>query len=379
MSLIRSFRGVVLFALHLFLATAIFLHAPMTHAQVATFDGALSVLNIDSQSNPTSVAVDRQGNIYTLENVGGLGATKVVKITPTGSTSVISTGSLVVNNAYSIAVDGEGNVYIADTFYHAPPVEGRIVKVTPSGVASELSSGGLGFFQPRNMVVDSAGNVYVADTNSNRIVKVAPDGSATILNLGGLTVSFPYAVALNAAGDLYIADYGNSRIVELTAGGSASVVAAITGSVPTSLAVDGAGNLYVVDFQNKAHILKIAPGSSPRNLSTGNLTLQQSYSVAADEKGNVYIVVYTGPPNNHVVKVQTRSVEFDSANVCASGQTTPSPCSQIESFSYIFSGDVTLGTSQAPTLGKTGLGFSINQDSTCASGSSSGRMGEGMR
>jgi DNA-binding beta-propeller fold protein YncE len=68
-----------------------------------------------------------------------------------------------------VAVDGNGNVYVADTNNY------RIVKYSSSGVYitqwGSLGSGDTQFKDPYDVGVDGSGNVYVADTSNNRIVK----------------------------------------------------------------------------------------------------------------------------------------------------------------------------------------------------------------
>src|SRR5947208_3603636 len=106
---------------------------------------------------------------------------------PGESGNVDGTGSAArFNFPNGVAVDGAGNVYVADYFDYV------IRKVTPGGVVTTLagsagqrgSDDGTGstarFTEPYAVAVDSAGNVYVADGNET-IRKITPAGEVTTL------------------------------------------------------------------------------------------------------------------------------------------------------------------------------------------------------
>ena len=69
---------------------------------------------------------------------------------------------------------------------------------------------------PYGVAVDGAGNVYIADTGNNAIKKwTAASNTVTTLVSSGL--SYPTGVAVDGAGNVYIADTGNNAIKEWTA------------------------------------------------------------------------------------------------------------------------------------------------------------------
>ena len=88
---------------------------------------------------------------------------------------------------FGVAVDGAGNLYVADSF------NSTIRKITPdrvvttlAGVAGQTGSddgtgNGARFNYPFDVAVDGAGNLYVADSGNNTIRKVTPDGVVTTL------------------------------------------------------------------------------------------------------------------------------------------------------------------------------------------------------
>src|SRR5262249_56106607 len=92
--------------------------------------------------------------------------------------------------------------------------------------------------QPGGLAVDVEGNLFIADTANNRIRKVNPAGVITTVagsgefgfsDDGGLAIAarlnYPSAVTLDAAGNLFIADNFNHRIRKVSRAGIISTVA----------------------------------------------------------------------------------------------------------------------------------------------------------
>lgn len=261
------------------------------------------------------LTTDAAGVVYVLSPVG-----YVYKITPDGTaTIVIGPGGICTTLAYvkatGIALDGTGNIYIADT------PRNSIVRITPSCVATTLAgsatdaagstdgaSGAARFSLPASLTLDAAGNIYVADTSNNTIRKVATDGKVATLagaatNAGATngtgavarfnnagffatlepvyiansgtsgipSVAYAGGVAVDAVGNMYVADTGNNIIRKITIDGVVTTVAGIagvSGSVdgaaaaatfanPSGVTLDAAGNIYVAD-SGKHKIRKIS-------------------------------------------------------------------------------------------------------------------------
>src|SRR4051812_8175135 len=133
---------------------------------------------------------------------------------------------------YGVTTDSAGNIYVADHENH------RVQKLDPQGIrvaawgtfGSGTSPGGPPQFNgPRDVAVDADGNVYVADKYNNRIQKLDPDGNVLAAwgsrGSGGSPGSAPKfefanSVAVDSLGYVYVADGLNARIQKLDADGT---------------------------------------------------------------------------------------------------------------------------------------------------------------
>ena len=157
-----------------------------------------------------------------------------------------------------------------------------------SGDGGPAISASLNF--PNGLAVDSQGNVYIADTSNGRVRRVRPDGTiSTFAGGGNLYVDgvaatqasiYPYALAFDHADNLYLTD-GNSvkkisveGIISTLAGtgtpgfsGDGGPATAATINNADGLAVDAAGNVYISD-QNNNRIRKVL--ASPPSISVSS-------------------------------------------------------------------------------------------------------------
>ena len=245
---------------------------------------------LDAQFNdPNGIAIDSQGNVY----VADLLNHEIRKITPSGVVTTLA-GTLASNNykdgtgsaarfanPYGIALDGSSNIY-TDSVNAIRKVSSVGVVTTFAGSPYSIgSSDGTGtfasFYFPEGLASDGNGNIYVADSGSNTIRKISPEAAVTTL-----------------AGSPYTNSNTNPESVDGI--GSAARFAS-----PNSVAVDGDGNLYISDSGNYT-IRKITSDGTVTTLA-GEVGVKGSADgpgvaaqfgyltgIAVDESGNIYVV-----------------------------------------------------------------------------------------
>ena len=311
--------------------------------------------------NPQDVAVDAQGNLFVVDTDNN----RIRKVASNGIISTVAgTGSAgfngdgkaattaSLNRPTGIAVDAQGNIFIADRLNQ------RIRKVDASGIITTVAgSGARGFAgdggsatsarlaDPQNIALDTQGNLFIADSENNRIRKVstngiistvAGNGTADFSGDGGLATDaslyVPQGVAVDAQGNIYIADLLNLRVRKVATNGIINTVAgngstgfngdnqaAISASldIPQNITVDAQNNLFIADILNQ-RVRKVAsngiintvvgngvPGFSGDGGTATSACLYRPASIAVDAQNNLFIV---DSQNHRIRKVTAQSV-----------------------------------------------------------------------
>jgi sugar lactone lactonase YvrE len=286
------------------------------------------------------MAVDGATNVY----VADRGNNTIRRMTPVGEVTTLAglaggVGSVDglasaarFNTPQGLAVDGAGNVYVADSW------NSTIRKVSLEGIVTTLAGragyddnvDGVGsaarFSDPEGMAVDGATNVYVADWSSQTIRKVATSGA--VVTIAGVAWRYgtndgpgnvaqfanPSDVAVDSATNVYVADSSNNTIRKVSPGGVVTTLAGLGGSSgstdgtgsaarfndPEGVAVDSATNVYVADMGNQT-IRKVTPGGVVTTLAgrawtsgsadgTNNTaSFYNPSGMAVDSSGNLYV------------------------------------------------------------------------------------------
>ena len=262
-------------------------------------------------NHPEGLATDGAGNVYFADSANH----RVRKIDTTGMISTLAgTGergyggddgpAVEARLSYpgGVAVDTEGNVYVADSWNHRVRKvdrEGTITTLAGRGFPGLLGNGGpaaqAALANPTGISVDGEGNVYVADTWNHRVRRI--DGSGVISTFAGsgrdvdsgdgrralaASLGYPAAVAAGPAGMVYVITYSfetaNRRLrridpeglIEAFAGtgpegygGDRGPAADAWLAYPMGVAADTDGNIYIADAHN-ARVRVVRPGLQVR-------------------------------------------------------------------------------------------------------------------
>ncbi|RYZ77362.1 MAG: hypothetical protein EOP05_02055 [Proteobacteria bacterium] len=304
---------------------------------------------------PMGIAKGPSGELYVADQdnhtirkitAGGVVSTLAGSARAVGSTDGIGAAAR-FNMPSSVAVDGTGNVFVADSNNFV------IRKITPAGVvatfagtAGEIGSDdGIGsaarFFIPIALAFNSAGELFVADSGNHNIRKITASGVVTTLAGGsglgstdgeGLVAQFanPRGIMVALSGDIYVSDTSNKTIRKITAAGMVSTFAGTAQSdgtadglgaaarftYPTGIATDSSGNIFVSDSNPiglNHTIRKITPGGAVSTFAgtAGTSGTTNATGAAARFSGPSGLVVgsanqlFVADYNNDVIRVIT--------------------------------------------------------------------------
>ena len=193
-----------------------------------------------------------------------------------------------------IALDGSGNVYIADSGNNRIQVFTGTGEFVRAWNMSGTDSGEL-----RGIAVDRNGFVYVADCRNNLIQKFTDTGSLCCewgaCGTGDGEFSAPRDVAVNKSGVVYVVDRGNNRIQVFTDSGDFVRAWGSMGTsngqfwFPLSIAVDGDDAIYVADSSNFRIQKFDSAGKFLMKWEFSGENIPHPYGIAVSEKGDIYL------------------------------------------------------------------------------------------
>jgi sugar lactone lactonase YvrE len=223
-------------------------------------DGALASASFDS---PSDVAIDAAGNLFVADafnHVVRMIPPAGVVSTLAGLAGVQGAVDGIGSSARfsyprSLVADGAGNIYVTDGENHT------VRKITPDGSVSTIAglagqAGGADgqgsaarFNRPGGIAIDGAGNIVVADNGNHAVRRI--DSSGTVTTLAGMAgvagsadgtgsaarLRFPHGVAV-VQGAVYVADAGNGTVRKISSTGTVTTIAGVTGQHGVRLGSD---------------------------------------------------------------------------------------------------------------------------------------------
>lgn len=237
-----------------------------------------------------------------------------------GSVDGVGAGAR-VNGPRGLAVDASGSLFVADTYNHL------IRKITPYGevttIAGSPSVSGYSdgantsalFNAPHGIAIDSNGNLFVADSGNHVIRRIDLAGNVTtvagspsvsgFVNATGTDAIFnlPWGVAIDSGANyLYVTDFNNDAVRQIdlvTSGVTTFTTTSVSG--PSGLAIDASDNLLIANA-SASTILEITPGGTVTVVAgTGtagfsgdggaatSAQFDKPRAVSTDSNGDVYV------------------------------------------------------------------------------------------
>lgn len=387
--------------------------ATMRNPQSIAVDNFGNIYIADSVNQVVRKVAATSGTITTVAGSG------LVGYTGDGGLALRAT----LNTPSALALDGAGNLYIADlgnnVIRKVSAANQQISTVAGGGAtasgANGLGDGGLAtnalLYGPSDIAVDGGGNLYIADTYNGLIRKVtAATGIISVVAGGGTNagtdglgdggaatgarLASPVAIGLDGAGNLYIGDSGNNVVRKVDATSGVITIVAGSGTYgytgdlglalraalkhPSSVRVDWAGNIYIADQGNSVVrqvsattgiISTIAGSGAHRYSGDGGVPkaagLNDPSGLALDSKGNLLIADYT---NNAV-----RKVAFDGSTPISFPTTFVGQASAAQVLSAMNIGNQPLsltGLALPANFSQQSYGFDCTSTSVVAAGGS---------
>jgi large repetitive protein len=230
---------------------------------------------------------DSSGNVIATAYIYGTGMGPQVTYTPS-SLSTLGSG---FSEPQGLAVDGNGDVFVADYGHQA------VKEIMAAGGYNTVNTlaGGHSFTYPSSMAIDGSGNIFVADPNfaQSSIVEIMAAGGYTTVNSVGSGLYIPSAVAVDGRGNIFVGDTnGSGEVKEIPyLGGSYGTPVTLSKSFvyPTGLAVDESGNVFVADGNGVLSEIPYSNGTYGTPVTLNSSLGGDTFGLMFDRNGNLFI------------------------------------------------------------------------------------------
>jgi len=240
---------------------------------------------------PSSLAIDADGNVW----VADYDTSAVSELSPQGAAlspvGGFSGGGLF--ESYGLTIDNGGNVWVTDqesaSVNHG---QGALTELNSSGT---VLSGTDGFFAggidfPLAAASDTAGNIWVANWGAGTATLLSNTGAplSGTAGFGSGQLAFPVALAVDADQNAWFANSSGTTVTRISLDGS-QISQSTVGSGPDGVAIDAHGNVWVANYYDNSISELSSSGSVIAAGYTGG-GLYRPKGMAIDGQGNVWAV-----------------------------------------------------------------------------------------
>ena len=255
----QNYQFSILLVLTLSITMIFVIDFAFAQLEVTTYagNGVFGIVNGDALKAsfyaPEGIAIASNGDVYVSDSLDS--KIRIIYVNGTVATYAGSTNSGDNDGDRSsssflsprdLAIDGDGNLYVADTQNHKIRIiysNGTVATYAGNGTNGSKNGDALNaqFYNPNGIAIDSDRNVYVADTD-NHVVRVIytnktvatyagipKTSGSTNGDLSNALFNKPYDIAISSNKDVYVADTVNHKIRIIYANG---IVATYAGSIP---------------------------------------------------------------------------------------------------------------------------------------------------
>ena len=242
-------------------------------------------------SNPSGVAVDAEGNVWVASYFYAAS-----KFAPTGANYGGGVTGYGLNNSYGAAVDLQDRVWIPNEQpYVGPGTIGSVTVLTSSGGSltggSIYTAGGLNY--PISVAIDPNGTTWVVDYGNSHVTLLNSAG-ASVSGPAGYTTplfAFPVVVALDGNHNGWIGNQSDVTVTKVAPDGSSfQNFSCCLGA--SGIAIDQSNNVWVANFYGNSTSLLTNTGGIVSVGYTGLNSINHPQGIAVDGIGNVFLANY---------------------------------------------------------------------------------------
>jgi RHS repeat-associated protein len=278
---------------------------------------------------PTGIAVDGKGNVW----IADRGNNRVQKLSETGTYY----GQVYSYKAEGVTIDSSGNMWVASASSVEEFSPSReyikeigssstlyVVKETgPPAYSSTLGSSDIGnepFTHPYDVALDPAGDIWAVNSGNDRVEEfVAGGGYKQFGSEGTAAGQFktPEGIAIDHSGNVWVVDSGNQRLEEFSANGTFITQIATQNWWPRTVAIDANGNLWETGgILGSEKVVEYSPSGAQLLLfgshGNGEGQFYEPWGIAIDPKGNVWVA---DSVNNRLQEFSSTGVYLNQYNV----------------------------------------------------------------